>query len=129
MKLTQALGTNLPQKTSVQTDRLRSKMSTVQTGLQDNTLTPKHGGRNTVNPSQPGTGTRLGSSSGNFSIGMPKSDGLGKSDDIENPPEMEAMEAGDDNILNECDPETLKEMERRTDEIVESFMELALDIK
>ena len=42
---------------------------------------------------------------------------------------MEAMEAGDDNILNECDPETLKEMERRTDEITESFIELASDLK
>ena len=74
----------------------------------------------------------LGSSSGNFSIGMTgaeKSDGQGRSDDIENPPEMEAMETGDDNILNECDPETLKEMENRTDEIVQSFIELALDIK
>ena len=73
--------------------------------------------------------TGLGSSSGNFSIGLTGVEKSGKSDDIENPPEMEAMEAGEDNILNECDPETLKEMERRTDEIVEQFMELALDMK
>lgn len=73
--------------------------------------------------------TGLGSSSGNFSIGLTGAEKSGKSDDIENPPEMEAMEAGEDNILNECDPETLKEMERRTDEIVEQFMELALDMK
>ena len=33
LRLTQALGTSLPQKTSVQTDRLRSKMSTVNPGL------------------------------------------------------------------------------------------------
>lgn len=47
LRLTQALGSQLPQKTSVQTDRLRSKISTVSPGLQaDVALTPKHGGRN-----------------------------------------------------------------------------------
>ena len=128
LRLTQALGTSLPQKNSVQTDRLRNKFSTVNPGLQDVALTPKHGGRMTHNPAPVPT-TGLGSSSGNFSIGLTGVEKSGKSDDIENPPEMEAMEAGEDNILNECDPETLKEMERRTDEIVEQFMELALDMK
>lgn len=50
-------------------------------------------------------------------------------DDIDNPAEMDAIEAGDDELLNECDPETLKEMERRQDEIVEAFLELALNMK
>lgn len=42
---------------------------------------------------------------------------------------MDAIEAGDDELFNECDPETLKEMERRQDEIVEAFLELAMNMK
>ena len=47
---------------------------------------------------------------------------------IENPAEMEMLEAHEDDIQDD-DPETLEEMERRQDELVELFMEISLNKK
>ena len=47
---------------------------------------------------------------------------------IENPAEMEMLEAHEDDIQDD-DPETLEEMEHRQDELVELFMEISLNKK
>ena len=47
---------------------------------------------------------------------------------IENPAEMEMLEDHEDDIQDD-DPETLEEMERRQDELVELFMEKSLNKK
>ena len=47
---------------------------------------------------------------------------------IENPAEMEMLEDHEDDIQDD-DPETLEEMERRQDELVELFMEISLNME
>lgn len=64
----------------------------------------------------------MGSSSGDMTSGL-----YGRGD-IDNTDEMNAIEDGDD-LLGEIDPEVLKEMEKRQDEITENFLEMALDLR
>ena len=51
---------------------------------------------------------------------------LGDAEELDNPDEMNMLEEEED---QDDDPETLEEIERRNDEIVEQFMELALNKK